>query len=393
MKVRLRDKSGIRIYRYVVEDVDRHGNARIYFRRKGQPKVRLSETPGTDAFDQEYQRAFSGEIKPPSANQHIPTMPGTMRWLCQQYYGSTAFRSLAPSTRKVRRGILEEICERAGHFRYALMEPPHVAKLRDEKAAYPHAANNRVKALRQLFAWAMSPEYGYAKKNPARDIGKLRGTNPDGIRAWTEADAVRYEARHPIGTKARLAFDLLLYTGVRRSDVVRLGPQMERWFTETLADGTTVEVQKLVFTETKGGSRIVKTHEMPILPPLRQSIDVTLTGHLVYLVTAFGKPHSAKAFGNWFKKRCREAGLEDLSAHGLRKLGAQRCAEAGATEHQLMALFGWTNPQQAAVYTRRANRAKLEAQAAALLKGRNGNKSVPLLPAVASGGTITPKNP
>jgi len=52
-----------------------------------------------------------------------------------------------------------------------------------------------------------------------------------------------------------------------------------------------------------------------------------------------------------------------------------------------MALFGWTNPQQAALYTKKANRARLEAQAAALLQGQNSNKSVPLLPAVASGGT------
>jgi integrase len=391
MKVRLRDKSGIRIYRYVVEDVDRHGNVRIYFRRKGQPKVRLSEMPGTDAFDEEYQRAFSREIEPPLGNQHTPAMPGTMRWLCHQYYGSAAFQSLAPSTRKVRRGILEEICQRAGQFRYAMMEPLHVAKLRDEKAAFPHAANNRVKALRQLFAWAKLPEYGYAKKNPAGDVGQLRGTNPDGIRAWTESEALRYEARHPIGTKARLAFDLLLYTGVRRSDVVKLGPQMERWSTETLPEGQTIEVQKLVFTETKGSSRLIKAHELPILPPLRVSIDAAPTGHLVYLVTVFGKPHSAKGFGNWFKKRCREAGLEELSAHGLRKLGAQRCAEAGASEHQLMALFGWTNPQQAAVYTRKANRAKLEAAAAPLLEGPNGNKSVPLSPTVASGGTTRPE--
>ena len=97
----------------------------------------------------------------------------------------------------------------------------------------------------------------------------------------------------------------------------------------------------------------------------------------MYLVTAWGQSHSAKAFGNWFKKRCREAGLEELSAHGLRKLGAQRCAEAGATEHQLMALFGWTNPQQAAIYTKKANRAKLEAQAAVLLHPQSSNKSVP----------------
>jgi integrase len=393
MKVRLRDKSGIRLYRYLVEDVDRHGNVRIYFRRKGQPKIRLRELPGTAAFDAEYQRAFSGELKPPSARQHSLAVPGTMSWLCTQYYASPKYQSLAASTRKVRRGILEEICQRAGTFRYATMETPHVAKLRDEKAAFPDAANNRVKALRQLFAWAMSPEYGYAKKNPARDVAKLASLNPDGIRAWSEADAARYEARHPVGTKARLAFDLLLYTGVRRSDVVRLGPQMERRFIETQPDGDPVELQKLVFTETKGGSRIVKTHELPILAPLRQSIDATPTGHLVYLVTAFGKPHSVKAFGNWFKKRCREAGLSELSAHGLRKLGAQRCAEAGATEHQLMALFGWTNPQQAAVYTKKANRAKLEAEAARLLQAQTSNRSVPLSPVVASGGTITPKKP
>jgi len=387
MQVRLRDRSGLRLYRFLVEDVDRHGNVRIYFRRKGQPKIRLRETPGTEAFDREFHRAFGGEINPPPGNPLASAMPGTMRWLCTQYYASAVFQLLAPSTRKARRGILEEICQRAGNFRFAKMEAQHVAKLRDEKAAFPDAANNRVKALRQLFAWASSPEYRYATKNPARDVGKLRSKNRDGIRAWSEADAARYEARHPIGTKARLAFDLLLYTGVRRSDVVRLGPQMERWFSETSPNGNAVAVQKLVFTETKGSSRIVKTHELPILPPLRQSIDGTQIGHLVYLVTARGQPHSAKAFGNWFKKRCREAGLEGLSAHGLRKLGAQRCAEAGATEHQLMALFGWTNPQQAALYTKKANRARLEAQAAALLQGQNSNKSVPLLPAVASGGT------
>ena len=56
MKVRLRDKSGIRIYRYLVEDVDRHGNVRIYFKRRGQPNIRLTEVPGTAAFDEEFQR-------------------------------------------------------------------------------------------------------------------------------------------------------------------------------------------------------------------------------------------------------------------------------------------------------------------------------------------------
>jgi integrase len=381
MKIQMRDGSGWRSYKHIAEDVDRHGNVRIYFRRRGQPKIRLIETPGTAAFDTEYQRAFRGQLLAPSTKpRRAAAEPSTMRWLCEQYYASAGFQALGESTRKVRRGILDAICERAGGFRYAPMEPHHVAKLRDEKATFPEAANARVKALRQLFAWACSPEYGHATKNPARDVPYLKSKNPDGFKAWTEADVTKYEARHPIGTKARLALDLILYTGVRRSDVVKLGPQMER-------EG------KLVFTETKGRLRVVKTHELPILPPLRASIDATPTGHLVYLATAFGRPHSVKAFGNWFKRRCREAGIEDLSAHGLRKLGAQRCAEAGATEHQLMALFGWTTSKQAAVYARKANRARLEADAAALLQGHKENAGVPLFPVVASGGTIRTKKP
>ena len=148
---------------------------------------------------------------------------------------------------------------------------------------------------------------------------------PDGTRYRSYSEALRdlaapavfenrptYRLTEADLTKPRLAFDLLLYTGVRRSDAVRLGPQMER-------DG------KLVFSEKKGRSRIVKTHELPILPPLRRSIDATKKqiGHLVYLVSASGQPQSAHAFGCWFIRRCREAGLA-RSAHGLRKLGAQR---------------------------------------------------------------------
>src|ERR1700693_4361093 len=108
-----------------------------------------------------------------------------MRWLCEQYYVSAAFQALGDSTRKVRRAILDAVCERAGPFRFATMEPANVAKLRDEKASTPEAANARVKALRQLFAWANSPEYRYATKNPAREVSYLRSNNPDGFRAWS----------------------------------------------------------------------------------------------------------------------------------------------------------------------------------------------------------------
>ena len=164
----------------------------------------------------EYQRAFSGELKQQSANQHTSRCLGQ----CVGCASNITLRRIpitgsehpqGPS-RDPRRNL--PACRQ---FSVCDDGDSHVAKLRDEKAAFPDAANNRVKALRQLFTWATSPEYGYAKKNPARDVGRLRSNNPDGIRAWSDTDAARYEARHPVGTKARLGFDLLLYTGVRRS--------------------------------------------------------------------------------------------------------------------------------------------------------------------------------
>jgi len=56
MKIRLRDGTGGRLYRYVTEDVDRHGNVRVYLRITGKRKIRLRTLPGTEAFEMEYQR-------------------------------------------------------------------------------------------------------------------------------------------------------------------------------------------------------------------------------------------------------------------------------------------------------------------------------------------------
>jgi len=381
LKIHLRDRSGTRDYKYVIRDVDRHGKIRFYFRRRPAPKVLLSAEPGTLAFEAEYLRAYAGEVveftTAGSTVRSGPPAPATMRWLVEQYYTAAVFQKLDEETRKVRRRILDRICERAGDARFADMEPRHVTKLRDEKADTPEAANSYVKALRALFKWACQPEYQIATKNPAKEVGYLQSDNPDGHRTWTEAEVAQFEQHYPLGTKARLALDLFQFTGARISDVVKLGPQMERSHAQWGA--------VLAFTEHKGRGRNVKAHEMPILPALRASIDAYRAaagrGHLVYLPTAFGKPHSVKGFGNWFVDQCRRAGLDlGLSAHGLRKIAAVRLAEAGASEHELMAWFGWTTTKQAATYTKKANRARMEGGAALRLvkhaEGDTENKKV-----------------
>ena len=83
-------------------------------------------------------------------------------------------------------------------------------------------------------------------------------------------------------------------------------------------------------------------------------LDATPTGNLAFLVKAFGKPFTSNGFGNWFRKQCDEAGLKHCSAHGLRKAGAALAAENGATERQLMAIFGWTTMKEASRYSRAA---------------------------------------
>ncbi len=367
MKMILRDGTGSVALKFLVEDVDRHGNVRIYFRRHGR-KIRLGEVPGTNAFMAEYRQALSGESAP--VIMRTPASRGSLRWLVEHYYQSPEFMSLGERTRTVRRGILDAICERYGTKPFVCLEARHVrTKIRDEKAAYPEAANARVKALGRVFAWAV--EVGHADSNPAREVPRLASKNPDGFHAWTVDEVRQFEARHPIGSKARLALALFLYTGVRRSDAVLLGRQMERdgWF---------------CFTEAKGRARRPKVRELPILPELRAVIDKTPSDHLTYLVTASGKPFSVAGFGNWFRKRCDEAGLHHCSAHGLRKAGATTAADQGATEHQLMAIYGWNDPKQAALYTRRANRKKLAGDAMHLVvPGRKENGSVPLSTVVA----------
>jgi len=100
-----------------------------------------------------------------------------------------------------------------------------------------------------------------------------------------------------------------------------------------------------------------------VLPALQAVIDASEIGHLTYLVTAFGKPFSDAGIGNWFRDRCDEAGLYHCSAHGLRKAGATIAADLGASDEQLMALFGWRSRRQVSTYTRGANQKRLAHEA------------------------------
>ena len=209
---------------YVAEDIDRHGNVRRYFRRKGQRKIRVPGLPGSAEFMDVYRAALTGA----SASRKAETTRndvgarGSLKWLSEMYFASSEFKQLDSRTKRVRRNVIDGLCREHGSKPAKLMEVRHVRYLRDARADRPEAANAILKALRQIFAYGLAVEL--VDRNPAKEVPYLKSGSL-GFHSWTNDEVCKFEVTHPIGSKARLAFALLFYTGQRRSDVVQFGRQ------------------------------------------------------------------------------------------------------------------------------------------------------------------------
>jgi integrase len=353
-----------------VEDRDRRGNTRIYFRERGKKKIRIRAKVGTPEFDAEVERARRN-VEPIAAKKER-AQEGTLGWLAEKYFREChEYEQLEPRTRRIRKQIITAIT--AEPWRIGEADGPKVGEqlvnkftrktievLRDRKRKTPHAANHRLKAFRALFKWAVEQEH--IEHNVVMDVRKLR-VDPHGYHTWTPAEVERFQAHHPIGTRARLAIDLLLYTGQRVSDVIGFGPR-------------SIDNGALVFTQHKGRNLHPKTLALPILPVLQATLDASALGRDTFLETTYGKPFTAAGFSIWFGSCCRAAGVPG-SAHGLRKAAATVAAERGATPHALMSIFGWSSLAMAQVYTKAANQRRL-AEASMHLLAPVPSPSVPL---------------
>ena len=356
--------------RYVREYTDRHGKRRLEYRRNGCKGYPLRQPVRSPEFHEDYDAVCRGEVPPgvllhggKSLSAAQRAKPHTLRWLVQEYRASSSFRCLAPRTQRSRNSILEQFCLEHGEKPYARLERGHVLRLRDKKVDKPEAANGLIKALRQVFKFAI--EYGYHNTNPAGDITYLKSKNPEGIHAWTLSEVEQFEKTHPVGTKARLAMALLLYSCQRRSDVVQFGRQH-------IVDG------RLEFTQYKSRDRNPVRLSIPVLTALDKIIDASPCGDLTFLVTAFNRPFTSNGFGNRFRKWCDEAGLHHCSAHGLRKAAATRMAELGCSEHEIMAIGGWKTLKEVQRYTRSARQKTLADGATEKLeRGKVSNLSTP----------------
>lgn len=171
---------------------------------------------------------------------------------------------------------------------------------------------------------------------------------PKGHHTCTVEEVYQFGERWPVGKTQRLAIGLLLWTGARRSDLVILGRQHERIFTNERGEPE----QWLYWKIEKGKKRKPKRAEIPLLPELRELLDASPVGDTTYLISQRGRPFSPASFGTRFRAWCDTAGLQHCSAHGVRKAGACIAVENGATESQLQAICRWDSMSMAQLYTR-----------------------------------------
>ena len=344
------------------------GRVRHVVRKQGDKTKKTTVPVGPDHADflQHYEAARRGEklIVAPEV-----TVPKSLGWLMDEFEAWMTKRVeaglLHPSTLQQRRQYYARLRPRYG-LKHMAMPSEVIANIRDEMLDTPAAADNMVKALKALFAWASHPERRILRENPAVGISKVN--RDKGATPWTVDDLRAYRERHPKGTMAHLALSIFMFTACRISDAVRLGRRHE-----TEIGG----VPHLDWQPAKkGSSRVV----IPMLPPLQDAIAAQTVVGPTYLLTAHGRPFSSRnSFDNRFRKWVIEAGLCTTdeqgemkamrSSHGIRKAAGHLLALEGASQYHIMAVHGHSEAKTSEIYTKGVNRQILAREAMDLLVG------------------------
>lgn len=331
--------------KHVTASVDRHGKERFRFRR-GALDFYISP-PGSKDYREQYRKAMEGFAPAKATN----VKPRSVEDLVQRFYRSPRFNKGGDAWRATVRAVLEPFREEFADDKVENFDFEHIEVIIGRAVKQEVTAKGRKKGgtfaatrlhdqLKRLFAYAVRLKWITA--NPVSEAELPANHVVKGFHSWTEAELAKFQAKHPIGTKARLAMEIALWTGLRRADVARLGPQH-------IIGGRVVTT----------ANKTMKAVNVIAAEPLLEALAATPTGETTFLVTDYGKPFSAAGFGNWFKDRCNEAGLPHCSIHGLRKGLLRRAADLGASQQQLKALGQWSGDSEVSVYVADADQKML----------------------------------
>jgi integrase len=216
---------------------------------------------------------------------------------------------------------------------------------------HPSMANVTKSVLRKLLSHAVRT--GYRNDNPVTEIDRYKeGTH----HTWTEAELAAFEARWPLGTRERLAYALLLYTGQRGGDVVK----MRR-----------ADVSRGAIAVMQGKTNTALS--VPIHPDLEAALRVGPANGLTLIGDKRGRPITRSSLTRLIRDGAKKAGLPPKCvAHGLRKAQMRRLAEAGATAKEISSISGHRTLREVERYTAAADQTHLSRSAIAKLKREQG---------------------
>lgn len=340
---------------HVTRFKDRHGKWRYRFRRVGFEGGYFKAEFGTDAWAKEY-KAFNDGGEAPAAPAKV-VVPGSIADGIARYCAVPSRLGPTEVTQKKVRAVLDDFRAQHGHRMVDEVEFEHIDIIlgrkqvkgtneRGRKVGGVHAARKLRKELVRLFDFLVKIKM--RSDNPvshAERIKEAPGKRSKGFHTWTEEEIAQYRARHAVGSKARLAMELMLWTGQRRSDAREMGPA-------DIVNGR-IEIEQ---------GKTGKSGWISVAPQLLEAITAmppVPADATTFLLTEFGKPFSRAGFGNKFREWCDQAGLPHCTAHGLRKAIMRRMAELDMGNQTLKSVSLHSRDDEVARYTAAANQKRM----------------------------------
>jgi integrase len=316
-----------------------------YFRFPGMKNVRIDGLPGSPEYLAHYERLLvhvrpMPVIEPPPAP--VEYLPGSIGWVIKQFMVDKKFTRKAAGTQGTYRRVLDLIKREIGGCDIADMRRSHVKRLTADIAANhgDSVADMAMTLTSRLWKFARDLpdcEISDDAMNPVNDIERRYQVEKPHL-PWPAHVLAKF--LDGADARLRLAVVLLVEVGQRGGDACAM-----RWDD---IDGKNV----LHIVQQKRGA--VVAFPIDTCPILRDTLAAApRTGDRIIGI-------EANSVSKKITKRLRKIGHGDrYTMHGLRVTAATIAAQAGATNPELLAKFGWANSKQADHYTRNADKAKL----------------------------------
>jgi integrase len=313
---------------------DRHGKPHYYFRYRGE-QWRIP-APGTEGFATAYD-GFLKHIKtnPLLLGSNVEFMPGSLAWAIEKFLASPLYNERAETTKRNYRRVFDQLRKSYGAGLLRDLQPRHIRKIRNEIAAKSTTgADIAMSLISMLWEFAVEQlgldELGADPTHGVKRVHKVAHEHepcpPELI------DRFLREARPSLCWAVKLA----LYTGQRRSDLVKM-----KW---SQFDGEFIEVR-----QQKTGALL----SIPCHKELRTELETMPRVAETILVGERGAPLTGDSLSVMVRKALREMGVDGYAVHGLRKNAAVALADVGCDAFEIAAITGHRTTAMVAHYAKR----------------------------------------